>query len=101
MSDVMTHTVPISQYGLLHKRPLHHVRSFMLAQRWQMRQQPSSSMPMRAASDDQPDLVTQWYGKIFGQKALDDRNPFGMKRLVMLSSLRIKHPSNPHLKVLH
>jgi hypothetical protein len=31
-------------------------------------------------------MVSRWYGKMFGQKALDDRNPFGMKRLVTYSS---------------
>jgi hypothetical protein len=34
-----------------------------------------------SASEGEPDLVSRWYGRIFGQKALDDRNPFGMKRL--------------------
>lgn len=42
----------------------------------------SCSVIVSASSDDQPDFVERWYGKIFGKKALEDRNPFGMKRLV-------------------
>lgn len=31
--------------------------------------------------EDQQDFIERWYGKVFGKKALEDRNPFGMKRL--------------------
>lgn len=33
------------------------------------------------SKDDDLDFVERWYGKIFGKKALEDRNPMGMKRL--------------------
>ena len=31
--------------------------------------------------EDSPDLVERFVGKLFGKKALDSREPFGMKRL--------------------
>lgn len=34
-----------------------------------------------SAKGEDLDFVERWYGKIFGKKALDDRNPMGMKRL--------------------
>jgi hypothetical protein len=36
--------------------------------------------PLRASAEDS-DLITGLVGKIFGQSALDDRNPFGIKRM--------------------
>lgn len=80
-SHVMSRTVLTPECALLHERPLRHVRPFMSAQR-HMRQTPRRPCRVAAASEAQQDFVTRWYGKIFGQKALDDRNPFGMKRLV-------------------
>ena len=32
-------------------------------------------------SEGRPDFIERWYGKILGKQALEDRNPFGMKRL--------------------
>ena len=46
----------------------------------QRRQRRTARMRTAAAPNDQPDFIERLYGKIFGKKALEDRNPFGMKR---------------------
>eukprot|EP00877_Chromochloris_zofingiensis_P009355 jgi/Chrzof1/4673/Cz14g22100.t1 len=33
------------------------------------------------AQEEETDLVTRWVGKIFGKAALEDRTPFGLKRM--------------------
>jgi hypothetical protein len=78
------HTAPTLQHAPLHEQALRHARPFTAALPHRQ-QQRSSRMPPPSASEGEPDLVSRWYGKIFGQKALDDRNPFGMKRLVKCS----------------
>lgn len=43
-----------------------------------------SSTRLRAkdkGKEEDTDLVTRLVGKVFGQQALDDRNPFGLKRM--------------------
>ena len=75
------YTAPTAELAHVHEGALRHARPFTAVQP-RRRQQRSSRMQPPSASEGEPDLVSRWYGKIFGQKALDDRNPFGMKRLV-------------------
>lgn len=44
-----------------------------------------TSVLARASADkpkeEEQDLVTRWVGKIFGKAAVEDRTPFGLKRM--------------------
>lgn len=44
-----------------------------------------SSIVARASAEkpgeEEQDLVTRWVGKIFGKAAVEDRTPFGLKRM--------------------
>lgn len=61
-------------------RPLD-ARAPLAAHRATTRPRQPPPAPHAAPDDDAPDLVTRLFGGLFGQRALDDAAPAGMKRL--------------------